>query len=203
MEKIDNAYKKNPMKLRLFCTLFCCFFALHLSARQSDSISPQGYYVETFRPQHTIKATFPFDIDLQDSVGKTFNSSKLLAHDGKTTTVILFWLTTCAPCRMELEAFAQNYEEWKKEVPNLRIVAISIDFSDNIPAFQRRVREGKWAFEAYHDRNREFQWVMPGNLNGLPQLFIYDKNDKVVFYKKRFVPGDERDIFEHIKKNSQ
>ncbi|MFM2269147.1 MAG: hypothetical protein RL757_2588 [Bacteroidota bacterium] len=187
-----------------FLSIFCIGFLQLATARNgADSTSPQGYYVETFRPPHTIKATFPFDIDLQDSAGRTTNSSKLLQNDGKTTTVLLFWLTTCGPCRMEMEAFEKNMEAWKNEVPNFRIVAISIDFSDNIPAFQRRVREAKWHFEAYHDRNREFQWVMPGNLNGLPQLFIYDKTGKVVFYKRRYIPGDEKEIFEKIKMSSQ
>jgi hypothetical protein len=40
---------------------------------------------------------------------------------------------------------------------------------------------------------------MPGELNGLPQVFIFDKNGKLAYRHKGFRPGDEVELFEKIK----
>jgi thiol-disulfide isomerase/thioredoxin len=163
----------------------------------SDSISPQGYYIETARASQFIQKTFPFDIDLRDTAGRIANSYKLLPTKGKPL-VVLFWLTTCPPCRLELEAIQREYEIWQREIP-FRLVAISTDFSDNYPKFRERVREGNWQFEAYHDLNREFMYVMQGGLNGLPQLFIFNEFGEVIYHKRRYNIGDEKELFEKLK----
>lgn len=163
----------------------------------SDSISPQGYYIETARASQFIKKNFPFDIDLRDTAGRIVNSSKLLPTKRKPL-VLLFWLTTCPPCRLELEAIQREYETWQRET-SFRLIAISTDFSDNYPKFRERVREGQWKFEVYHDLNREFMYVMQGGLNGLPQLFILNELGEVVYHKRRYNIGDEKELFEKIK----
>ena len=78
--------------------------------------------------------------------------------------------------------------------------AISIDFSDRVEQFNTRVKESKWPFPAYFDINREFRSVMPGELNGLPQLFVLDKKGAVVYHTRRYMPGDEDKLFEALEK---
>lgn len=187
-----------------FLIVKCSCFALlatpqypPLKMQLLDSISPQGYYIETARASQFINKTFPFDIDLRDTTGRIRKSDQLLPTKGKPL-VVLFWLTTCPPCRLELEAIQRKYDTWQREVP-FRLIAISTDFSDNYPKFRERVREGNWQFEAYHDLNREFMYVMQGGLNGLPQLFILNELGEVIYHKRRYNLGDETELFEKIK----
>ena len=41
--------------------------------------------------------------------------------------------------------------------------------------------------------------VMPGELNGLPQIFILDEKGNTVYHHKRYIPGDEDELFAKIK----
>jgi thiol-disulfide isomerase/thioredoxin len=146
----------------------------------------------------TVKPDFPFDIDLKDGNGQTVNSSKLLQKNSKPT-VLMFWLTTCGPCKMELTAIAQKFNDWKKET-DFDFYAISTDFPARTEQFYTRVKESKWPFPAYHDFNREFRFVMPGELNGLPQLFVFDKTGKIMYHTRKYTTGDEDKLFEVLKR---
>jgi peroxiredoxin len=171
-----------------------------LNASIADSTTPTPrYFTETSRPVELIQKTFPFDIDLRDTAGIVKKTNVLLKNSTAKPTILLFWLTTCFPCRMELEAINNAYPTWKKDV-DFRMIAISTDFSDRYPQFIERVRKGNWHFEAYHDMNREFRYVMQGELNGLPQLFVLDAAGNVTYHKRRYRPGDENELFEHLKK---
>ena len=171
-----------------------------VKASLADSTAPMPrYFTETSRQVELIQKTFPYDIHLRDTAGIVKNSNILLKNTTGKPTILLFWLTTCFPCRMELEAINNAYPTWKKEV-DFRMIAISTDFNDRYPQFIERVRKGKWVFEAYHDVNREFRYVMQGELNGLPQLFVLDAAGNVTYHKRRYRPGDENELFEHLKK---
>jgi hypothetical protein len=41
--------------------------------------------------------------------------------------------------------------------------------------------------------------VMPGELNGLPQSFVLDKNGNVVMHKRKYSTGDEDQLYEQVK----
>jgi peroxiredoxin len=171
-----------------------------LKAGVTDTAAPTPrYYTETSRQAHLIQKTFPFDIDLRDTAGNVKKSNILFKNKTSKPTVLLFWLTTCFPCRMELEAINNAYPTWKNEV-DFQLFAISTDFQDRYPQFIERVRKGNWLFEAYHDANREFRFVLPGELNGLPQLFVLDAAGNITYHKRRYRPGDENELFEHLKK---
>ncbi len=157
-----------------------------------------NYYTETSRSETQINKIFPFDIDLKTAGEKTINSAQLLKNPGKPT-VLVFWLTTCYPCRLELEALKQNMTAWKKET-DFQLFTISTDFPDRKAAFVETVNAQNWPFEAYHDFNREFRYVIPGELNGLPQLFVFNKKGVITYSHRRYTPGDEKELFEQIKK---
>lgn len=157
-----------------------------------------NYYVETARPSNQIQSTFPYDISLCNAQGDTLNSAKVFEKNGKPT-VLMFWLTTCGPCRMELNAIKGKFDGWKQQA-DFNFYAISTDFPKNYPQFVSRVSESGWAFPAFHDLNREFRMVMPGELNGLPQVFVLDKNGNIAYHTRKYVPGDEDKLFEEIRK---
>lgn len=167
---------------------------------QRDTNPPRrsNVVVSTARPKNKINSIFPFDISMTNSEKEVFNSEKSLANNGKPT-VVLFWLTTCYPCRMELKAIKEAYPNWKKEA-DFNLIAISTDFKKNYDNFIKRVEKEQWPWETFHDTNREFRLVMPGKLNGLPQTFIFDKNGEIAYHKRKYTTGDEKILFEKVKK---
>ncbi|MDZ7878133.1 MAG: TlpA disulfide reductase family protein [Saprospiraceae bacterium] len=151
------------------------------------------------RSQNDVKKTFPYDIVLKDSLGRMYSSSSVLPTK-KKPLVLFFWMTTCGPCRQELEAIKAKYADWKKEA-DFRMIAISLDFPDYYNNFIERVKKEGWQFEALFDVTREFPAVMPyGGLNGLPQVFVLDAKGEPTYHHRRYVPGDENELFEAIKK---
>lgn len=157
--------------------------------------------IDTTRPKNEIEQTYPFDIDLKTADGKLFNSKNIFKKNGKPT-VVLFWLTTCFPCKIEMAAIEKEYANWKKEV-DFNLFAISTDFQKNFPRFEKMVGESNWPWPAYNDVNREFRMVLPGELNGLPQTFIFDAEGNIAYHKRKYSSGDEQLLFEKVKELAQ
>jgi thiol-disulfide isomerase/thioredoxin len=174
-----------------------CLSAQAQQGNESAPPTPIRMVTESSRPANQINSVFPFDIELKDSNGVAINSAKLFKKSAKPT-VLMFWLTTCGPCKLELAAISQKFESWKKEM-DFDFYAISTDFSDRTEQFYNRVKTSKWPFPAYHDFNREFKLVMPGGLNGLPQIFVLDASGAVQYHSRRYMPGDEDKLWEAIK----
>jgi cytochrome c biogenesis protein CcmG, thiol:disulfide interchange protein DsbE len=151
-----------------------------------------SYVMDTARPAAQINADYPHDIQLLHPSGDTVSSAEVLPT-GKPV-MLLFWLTTCYPCRMELEALAKVWPQWKDSL-DFELVAISTDFARNYPAFLERVAEQQWPWPAYVDLNREFSRILPGGLNGLPQTFFLDAGGQIRGHKRKFRPGDEAELF--------
>ena len=116
--------------------------------------------------------------------------------------MLLFWLTTCVPCRYEMKAIAEKYEGWTTQA-DFNFYAISTDFQKNYEAFKSVVAKNEWGWETYHDTNREFRNIMPGQLNGLPQTFVLDKDGKIAYHKRKYRTGDEDKLFAEIQKLSK
>ena len=141
-------------------------------------------------------AAFPFNITLLTPDSTTVNTNKLLKKD--VPTVLAFWLTTCLPCHAELASYSQHFAEWQKEA-DFRLLAVSIDFPERFPQVKKMAREKKWPFPVYWDYTRAFKSVLPGELNGLPQVFLFDKSGQLVWQHKKYASGDEAELFAHIK----
>lgn len=156
-----------------------------------------NYSRSTARQKNQIEAKYPYDIDLKSPKGKVVASNELLKDNGKPT-VLLFWLSTCLPCAMEMKAISEKYAGWEKEA-DFNFYAISTDFAKNFPRFQKKIEAGQWPWETYNDVNREFRQILPGGLNGLPQTFLLDKNGEIVYHKRKYRPGDEDILFEKVK----
>lgn len=151
----------------------------------------------TSRPKAEIQKEFPFDISLTDATRKEFNSKDVFKKNGKPT-ILLFWLTTCVPCHYEMDAIQEKYAQWQEEA-DFNFYAISTDFSKNYEKFIAQNKKYNWPWEVYHDTNREFRLVMPGELNGLPQTFILDKDGNIIYHRRKYRSGDEDLFFEQIK----
>ncbi len=157
-----------------------------------------SYIIDQARPKDQIDQKFPFDIDMKTIAGDVKKSSEIIGSENKPT-IMLFWLTTCYPCRMELDAIDKVYDSWQEET-DFNMVVVSTDFQKNFGNFVDRVEEEKWKWTTYHDMRREFRHVMPGGLNGLPQVFVFNSKGEIVYHKRKYYSGDELKLYEAVKK---
>jgi len=159
----------------LFSTTFILFFML-------TSVTVFG------------QRTLP-EVQVRTLEGQSVNITEH-AKDGKIT-FITFWATWCVPCRRELDALTDIYDEWKDEF-DLEIVAISIDDSRAVARVRPMVEQNGWPFTIYTDTNQELQKAL--NFQTIPQSFLLDQNGKIVYSHTGYVPGDEYELEEKIRK---
>ena len=139
---------------------------------------------------------FPYGISLRDKNGELTTSAAVL--DRGKPTVVLYWLTTCMPCMLEMRAIKAKYAQWKAEA-DFNLVAISTDWEKNAHRIFPVAEEQGWPWPVYHDEDRQFRTVLPGALNGLPQSFIFSAGGEIVYHKRKYRPGDEDALFAKLK----
>jgi len=133
-------------------------------------------------------------VNVKTLKGKTISTSTF-KNDGKPM-VISFWATWCSPCKKELNAINEVYEDWIEET-GVKLIAISIDDARNKHKVKPYVDSKAWDFEVYLDENQDFKRAM--NVNNVPYTFLVDGNGKIVYEHNNYVPGDEDELFEKIK----
>lgn len=156
-------------------------FAVSMIAFTANAQTPEG---------QKIPAT-----DLKTLDGKTVNASTF-SNDGKPM-IIDFWATWCKPCKKELDAIAEVYEEWQKET-GVKLIAVTIDDSRSSGRAGTDVKTHGWAYEIYLDPNQDFKRAL--NVGDIPQVFIIDGNGNIVWSKTAYVDGSEAHIYEVLKK---
>ena len=155
-----------------------------------------NYSTSKSRAKTDIMQNYPFDLALTDGKGNKTSTEEIF-KTGKPT-VVLFWLTTCYPCMIEMGEIKKKYAQWKDET-DFNLVAISTDFDKNYDKYLKMAEEKGWPWDVYHDTNREFRKVMPGELNGLPQTFVFDQEGNIAYHKRKYRPGDEDTLYEKVK----
>lgn len=133
-------------------------------------------------------------VNLKTLDGKVFNTEKI-SNNGKPI-VISFWATWCSPCKKELNAIAEVYEDWQEET-GVKLIAISIDDARNMHKVKPYVDGKGWEYDVYLDVNQDFKRAM--NVNSVPHTFLVDGNGKIVYEHNSYSPGDEEELFEKIK----
>jgi cytochrome c biogenesis protein CcmG/thiol:disulfide interchange protein DsbE len=142
---------------------------------------------------------FPYHVALLTPDSLSVWSDEVFGHRDGLPTVVAFWLTTCGPCRQELAAYSRDYAERQRQRP-FRLVAISIDFQERWQQVQAFAAQGNYPFPIYWDRTRAFKELLPGALNGLPQVFVFNADGQQVWHKKGYVPGAERELWEALER---
>jgi len=133
--------------------------------------------------------------DLKTLDGKNINANTF-SNNGKPM-IIDFWATWCKPCKKELDAIAEVYEEWQKET-GVKLIAISTDDSRSSARAGADVKTHGWTYEVYLDSNQDFKRAL--NVGDIPQVFIIDGNGKIVWSKNGYTDGSEEHIYEVLKK---
>ena len=134
-------------------------------------------------------------VDVKTLEGKSVNSSKF-SNDGKPM-IISFWATWCAPCKKELNAVAEVYDDWKKET-GVKLIAISLDDSKSSSKVAPYVNSKGWEYEEYLDLNSDFKRAMGVNMP--PHTFIVDGKGDIVWQHVGFKDGDEAQYIEVVRK---
>lgn len=127
--------------------------------------------------------------------GTKINTSEI-ANDGKPI-IISFWATWCKPCKKELDAIAEEYEEWVKET-GVKLIAISIDDVRSSAKVNTDVKTKGWKYDIYLDENQDFKRAM--NVNNVPHTFIVNGKGEIVWSHNSYTEGDEETLYENVKK---
>lgn len=127
--------------------------------------------------------------------GKAFNTENI-KNDGKPI-VINFWATWCKPCVQELVTISEEYENWQKET-GVKIYAVSIDDARNAAKVPQFVSGKEWTYEILLDPNQDFKRAL--NVNNPPHTFLLNSKGEIVWQHNNYSPGDEKKLYEAIKK---
>lgn len=130
--------------------------------------------------------------------GQTINVQEL----GKTgkITVISFWATWCSPCKKELDAIADYYEDWQKDY-DMELVAISVDDARSAAKVPGMVKEKGWTYRVLLDPARELQNA--ANIQAVPHTYVLDQSGNIIYEHNGYTPGDElelEELFKELKK---
>ena len=136
-------------------------------------------------------------VTVENSKGESLNTRSLL--DEGTPMIVSFWSTSCKPCIRELDAIYDALPDWLEEA-DFRVVAVSTDDS-RLLAKAKSFAEGRGWGEEYvllFDKNQDFMRAM--NVSVVPHVFVLDGKGKVVYSHTSYVPGNELELFEAVKK---
>lgn len=138
---------------------------------------------------------FP-NVQVETQTGKMIDTKSLI--DGKTPLIVSFWSTTCKPCIKELDAIAEQMPDWLEEA-NFRVAAVSIDDSRSLARAKSLAvgRGWKSSLILLYDENQNFKRAL--NVINTPQVFIFDKNGKMVYSHTGYLPGSEAELIQKIK----
>jgi peroxiredoxin len=130
--------------------------------------------------------------------GQTINVQEL----GKTgkITVISFWATWCSPCKKELDAIADYYEDWQKDY-DMELVAISVDDARSAAKVPGMVKEKGWTYRVLLDPAKELQNA--ANIQAVPHTYVLDQSGNIIYEHNGYTPGDElelEELFKELKK---
>lgn len=142
----------------------------------------------------TTKKTLP-SVNIKTLEGKTFNTRDI-DNDGNPI-LISFWALWCKPCKKEMDAYSELYEDWQDET-GVKIYAVSIDDARSTAKVLPFVNGKGWEMEVLLDPNGDFKRAM--NVNMIPHTFLLDGNGNIVYQHTSYYEGLEEEIYELVKK---
>jgi thiol-disulfide isomerase/thioredoxin len=128
--------------------------------------------------------------------GETTNLQKISSEND--LIVVSLWATWCVPCKNELDAINEVYQEWQEET-NVVLYAISVDDARTVKRVKPLINGKDWDYKVLLDTNNELKRALGGSV--IPLTLII-KNGKIVYRHSGYVPGSEEDLYEEIKKHS-
>ena len=112
--------------------------------------------------------------------------------------IVSLWATWCVPCKNELDAISEVYDDWQDEF-NLKLVAISVDDSRTVKRVKPLINGKDWDYEILLDTNNDLKRALGASV--IPLTLII-KDGKIVYRHTGYFPGVEDDLYEELKKHS-
>lgn len=114
--------------------------------------------------------------------------------DSEKITILSFWATWCKPCKLELDNFADYYEDWQEDY-NVEIIAITIDDARQLRKVQPLVDTKQWEYTVLSDVNRDLHKALGGV--DIPFTVIV-KDGKIIYSHSGYKLGDEEELDEKL-----
>ncbi len=132
------------------------------------------------------------DVQIKNLRGQDIQTASL--RDSSSLTVISFWATWCKPCRQELEAISDEWDDFKKT--GAKLIAISIDDSRGTGSVQSIANASGWEFNIYLDDNQNLKRAL--NISAIPYAIVIDKDGKIIRRIQGYNPGEEVELFSYL-----
>ncbi len=111
--------------------------------------------------------------------------------------VVSLWATWCIPCKNELTAINDVYQDWKDDI-DVIVYAVSIDNSRTVKSVRPMVNGKNWDFQVLLDTNNNLKREL--SVNSIPFILVI-KNGKIIYKHSGYTSGAEDDIYDVMMKN--
>jgi thiol-disulfide isomerase/thioredoxin len=108
--------------------------------------------------------------------------------------VVSLWATWCVPCKNELDAVADVYDDWVAET-GVKYYAVSIDDSRTAKRVRPMVNGKGWEFEILLDENSDLKRAF--GVSTVPYTVII-KSGEIVYKHTGYTPGYEDELYDRI-----
>lgn len=202
-QRLNFPYEQKKLKKRFFYFNFAWLYTLVARAYHiniNNLINMRTFLLSIALFISALCAAQVPSVTVENAKGEAFDTKTLLEEG--TPMIISFWSTSCKPCIRELDAVYDALPDWLEEA-DFRVVAVSTDDS-RLLAKAKSFAEGRGWGEDYvllFDKNQDFMRAM--NVSVVPHVFVVDGKGKVVYSHTSYVPGNEIELFEAIKKCSK
>ncbi|MDA7706774.1 MAG: TlpA disulfide reductase family protein [Flavobacteriaceae bacterium] len=124
--------------------------------------------------------------------GATTTLAEIAAVDD--LIVVSLWATWCVPCKNELDAVADVYDDWVSET-GVKYYAVSIDDSRTAKRVRPMVNGKGWEFEILLDENSDLKRAF--GVSTVPYTIII-KSGEIVYKHTGYTPGFEDELYDQI-----
>lgn len=136
------------------------------------------------------------NVSLKTLYGQNTSTQKIAKQND--LMIISLWATWCVPCKNELDAVAEVYEDWVSET-GVRYYAVSIDDSRTSKRIKPMVNGKDWDFDILLDENSDLKRAF--GVSTVPYTVIV-KNSEIVYKHMGYTPGYEEELYEELLKYS-
>ena len=136
------------------------------------------------------------NIELKTLTNSTTSTQKIFSEN--ELIIISLWATWCVPCKNELDAVSELYQDWVDET-GVVYYAVSIDDSRTSNRIKPMINGKGWEFEILLDQNSDLKRAF--GISTVPYTTII-KNGKVVYKHTGYTAGYEDELYYQLLKFS-